>query len=54
MAAMKENTRKVLDYLKEHNGENLTAAHEIFQNMLLPSESIFPETLLLSLPHYAF
>ena len=26
MAAMKENTRKVLDYLKEHNGENLTAA----------------------------
>lgn len=26
MAAMKENTRKVLDYLKENNGEDLTAA----------------------------
>lgn len=26
MAAMKENTRKVLDYLKENNGSDLTAA----------------------------
>lgn len=26
MAAMKENTRKVLDYLKENNGKDLTAA----------------------------
>ena len=26
MAAMKENTRKVLDFLKEHNDEDLTAA----------------------------
>ena len=26
MAAMKENTRKVLDYLKENNDTNLTAA----------------------------
>ena len=26
MAAMKENTRKVLDYLKENNDSNLTAA----------------------------
>lgn len=26
MAAMKENTRKVLDYLKENNGQDLTAA----------------------------
>lgn len=27
MAAMKENTRKVFDYLKEHDGEDLTAAN---------------------------
>lgn len=26
MAAMKENTRKVFDYLKNHNDEDLTAA----------------------------
>ena len=26
MAAMKENTRKVFEYLKAHNGEDLTAA----------------------------
>lgn len=26
MAAMKENTRKIFDYLKEHDGENMTAA----------------------------
>lgn len=26
MAAMKENTRKVLDYLKDNNGQDLTAA----------------------------
>lgn len=26
MAVMKENTRKVLDYLREHNGEDLTSA----------------------------
>lgn len=25
MAAMKENTRKIFDYLKEHDGENMTA-----------------------------
>lgn len=27
MAAMKENTRKVFDYLKEHDGEDMTAAN---------------------------
>lgn len=26
MAAMKENTRKIFDYLKEHDGEDMTAA----------------------------
>ena len=26
MAAMKENTRKIFDFLKAHNGEDLTAA----------------------------
>ncbi len=26
MAAMKEKTRKIFDYLREHNGEDLTAA----------------------------
>lgn len=26
MAAMKENTRKIFDYLKEHDGEDFTAA----------------------------
>ena len=26
MAALKENSRKVFDYVKEHDGENMTAA----------------------------
>ena len=26
MATMKENTRKIFDYLKEHDGEDMTAA----------------------------